>query len=91
MAWDLNLEQKSEKKLIENLSSCMINPITVIGMMRVLEQKNSQSIVQTGACSALGKILLQKCIVKNISVINIVRREEQIIELQNLGANPCMF
>lgn len=88
IAWDLSEEQKAENYLIENLSSCMINPITVIGMMRILEEKNCNSVLQTGACSALGKILLQKCKSKSIPVINIVRRQEQVIELQNLGADP---
>eukprot|EP01016_Furgasonia_blochmanni_P018103 TRINITY_DN2067_c0_g1_i1.p1 TRINITY_DN2067_c0_g1~~TRINITY_DN2067_c0_g1_i1.p1 ORF type:complete len:372 (-),score=114.19 TRINITY_DN2067_c0_g1_i1:1182-2297(-) len=61
--------------------SC-INPLTVVGMRRIVRRGNHKAIIHTAGASVLGKILIQTMKEEGIQSINVVRKQEQIDELQ---------
>ncbi|EGR30778.1 zinc-binding dehydrogenase family protein, putative [Ichthyophthirius multifiliis] len=67
-------------------STSFVNPFTVIGMLQTVQQKNVKAVVHSAAASALGKMFVRYFQKNNIKVINVVRREEQVKELEKEGA-----
>lgn len=53
-----------------------VNPMTAIGLIDRAKTYKAQAIVQTAACSQLGRMIVRLCQEQNYPVINIVRREE---------------
>ena len=45
-----------------------------------------QAVVQTAACSSLGKMLIRYCLSQKIPLINIIRKQEQESILKSIGA-----
>lgn len=77
--------------LIKNVSleqgaTFFVNPLTAWAMVGLAEEGNHRAIIQTAAASALGKMIQKLCARKNIEVINIVRRQEQVETLQAMGS-----
>ena len=69
------------------LGCCMlVNPLTVMFFADMIKQGRHQAVVQTAACSALGKMMVRYCLQQNIPIINIVRRNEQVETLREIGA-----
>jgi NADPH2:quinone reductase len=69
-------------------SSLFVNPLTAYAMVaRTQILTPNQGIVQTAAASSLGKMIIRLCKSKGIPCLNIVRRQEQVEELQKLGAD----
>ena len=74
-----------------NLGCCFfVNPMTAIMFMDTIRENKHRAVVQTGACSALGKMFLKFCLHEKIPIINIVRRPEQVSTLQSLGAEHVL-
>lgn len=70
-----------------NLGCCMFaNPFTVMYFAEVIKNGKHQAVVQTAACSAIGKMLIRYCLQENIPIINIVRRNDQVEALREIGA-----
>lgn len=63
-----------------------VNPLTVLMFMEKIKEGKHQAVVQTAACSALGKMFLKLCVQEKVPIINIVRKNEQIPLLESLGA-----
>lgn len=74
----------------DKLSCAMINPLSILGMVQIANQKNSKAIVQTGATSAIGKMMIMYCRDIGIKTINIVRRDDCFDELKKLGADVVL-
>jgi len=70
----------------ETGANSWVNPMTVMGFLDVAYLGGHKSIVHTAAASALGKILIQVAKNEGIDVICVVRKEEQIKELTDIGA-----
>ena len=69
------------------LGCCMFcNPFTVMLFADKIREGKHQAIIQTAACSAIGKMLIRYCMQENVTTINIVRRPEQVEALRALGA-----
>lgn len=69
------------------LGCCMfVNPFTVMMFAEKIREGKHQAVVQTAACSALGKMLIRYCLSERINIVNIVRREEQVTQLKEMGA-----
>ena len=63
-----------------------INPQTVCYFWYLVEKNNHRAVIQDAACSSLGKMFMKLCQKENLPIINIVRRDEQVKELLELGA-----
>ena len=70
----------------EQAASTIVNPLTALALVETVKQKESKAFVNTAAAGALGKMLNRLAKQENLTVINIVRREGQVKELQSLGA-----
>ena len=70
----------------EEAACALVNPLTVEGFIVTCQEKGHKAIVHSAAASSLGKMLVKACINNGITLINIVRRQEQVDTLKNLGA-----
>jgi len=64
-----------------------INPITALSMILTLGAKKGEYLIQTGASSSLARIVILLAKAKGIKTINIVRRDEHIAGLKEIGAD----
>lgn len=71
----------------EEAACALVNPLTVEGFIHTCQEKGHKAIVHSAAASSLGKMLVKACINHGITLINIVRRQEQVDSLKNLGAS----
>jgi len=70
----------------EEGATCLINPLTVQAFIHICKENGYKCIAHTAAASALGKMLLIACKQEGITLINIVRRQEQVDVLASIGA-----
>jgi NADPH2:quinone reductase len=64
----------------------IINPLTAVGLIDEAVVNGHSAIIQTGAASQVGRMVLQLANLKGIPVIHVVRRREQEDLLKKLGA-----
>lgn len=66
-----------------------VNPLSAAAMIDELEIKDNSGdfLLQSGAASSLGRIIIQLAKLKGFKTINVVRRNEQIEELKAIGAD----
>lgn len=64
-----------------------INPLTAYGLLAELGIQKGDFLLQTASASALGRFLIQIAKVRGIKTINVVRRDSQIEELKQIGAD----
>lgn len=69
----------------EKIFSVQINPLTAVGFLDTVRKSGKKSVAQNGASSALGRLFMRLCIKENIEILNIVRKEETIKEMTELG------
>jgi NADPH:quinone reductase-like Zn-dependent oxidoreductase len=74
----------------ESAAQFFVNPVTVVGMLNVLNIPAGEYLIQTAAGSVLGRQMIQVCKHKGIKTINVVRRAEQAEELKALGADEVI-
>lgn len=67
-------------------ASCFVNPLTALGMVETMRREGHTALVHAAAASNLGQMLNRICIQDGISLVNIVRKQEQIDLLRKLGA-----
>jgi len=67
-------------------ASSFINPMTALSFVETMKMENHSAIVHTAAASNLGQMLVKVCKSENIPLVNIVRKEEQVDILKNIGA-----
>ena len=72
---------------LEEGAMMLVNPMTALAFIRLAREKNHRAMVNNAAASALGKMLIRLCSREKIPLISIVRREEQVQELKDLGAH----
>lgn len=63
------------------------NPLTAMMFMEKIKEGKHAAIVQTAACSAIGKMMVRYCKEEKIPCINVVRRQEQVDLLRSMGAD----
>ena len=71
---------------LEHASMLLVNPLSVVAMTELTKKRGIKAIANTAGASALGQILNKMCLEKNIVLVNIVRRQEQVDLLKNQGA-----
>lgn len=67
-------------------ASSFVNPMTALCFPETMKLEGHSAIVHTAAASNLGQMLVKICQADNIPLVNIVRRQEQVDILKNLGA-----
>ena len=70
----------------EQGSMLLVNPLSVMAMVDIAKKGKHKAIANTAAASALGQMLNTVCLDKKISLVNIVRREDQVELLKSQGA-----
>lgn len=76
---------------LEQGSMMFVNPMTALAFFDVYcktpnPSKKTRGIINTAAASALGQMIVRLGKKKNIPVVSLVRREEQVEMLKNIGA-----
>lgn len=74
----------------EKGANMIVNPLTVMAFLEIVKERNIKAIVHTAAASALGIMLEREARTRNIRVINIVRRQEQVDLLKKEGAEHVL-
>lgn len=64
----------------------LVNPMTAMAFLYMVKKGKYRAIVNNAAASTLGKMLIRLTNQYGTPLINIVRREEQVTELLDLGA-----
>ena len=67
-------------------ASSFVNPLTALGFTETMKLKNLTALVHTAAASNLGQMLVKICLADDIPLVNIVRKQEHVDLLKNLGA-----
>jgi len=67
-------------------ASCFVNPLTALSMVETMRRENHTALVHTAAASNLGQMLNKICIKDGVSLVNIVRKQDQEDLLRKLGA-----
>ena len=75
---------------LEQGAGLFVNPYTALIFMQICKRDNVKSIVHTGAAGSLGKFLNTLCAKEGITLINIVRKAEQVDMLKALGATEVL-
>merc|ERR1711965_515306 len=67
-------------------ASSFVNPLTALSFVETMKMENHSAIVHTAAASNLGQMLVKICKSDGVPLVNIVRKEEQVKKLKDIGA-----
>ena len=67
-------------------ASSFVNPMTALSFVETMKMENHSAIVNTAAASNLGQMLVKICNDDEIPLVNIVRTQEHVDLLKNIGA-----
>ena len=70
----------------EQSASCFVNPLTALGMVETMRMENHTALIHTAAASNLGQMLIKICNAEDVPLVNVVRRNEHVDMLKDLGA-----
>lgn len=70
----------------EDGASMFVNPLTSLAFTEQMKMDGFKALVHTAAASNLGQMLNKICIADGIALVNIVRSEEQVKLLKDIGA-----
>ena len=74
----------------EQAASSFVNPMTALGFAETMKLEGYTGIVHAAAASNLGQMLVKICLEDNIPLVNIVRSEDQVKLLKDLGATHVL-
>lgn len=74
----------------EEGAALFVNPFTAYALLERARKARARAVVQTAAASALGKMILRLSQRAGLPVIHIVRRDEQVQQLRELGATDVL-
>ena len=74
----------------EQGAGSFVNPLTALGFVETMRRDGFTGIVHTAAASNLGQMLVNLCHEERIPLVNIVRKQEQVDLLKNLGATHVL-
>jgi NADPH:quinone reductase len=77
---------------VENAASHFVNPYTACGFLDLVKTrhrstKHRPAMVQTAAASQLGQMLVKLCKQEDVTLINVVRRQDQADILKAIGVS----
>lgn len=67
-----------------------VNPLTAIALISLARKGGHWSVVSTGAGGQLGRMIRKRAREKGVKVINVVRRAEQVTQLEAEGARHVL-
>jgi NADPH:quinone reductase-like Zn-dependent oxidoreductase len=67
-------------------ASSFVNPLTALGMVETMRMEGHTALVHTAAASSLGQMLNKICLAQDVSLVNIVRNQQQADILKEIGA-----
>lgn len=67
-------------------ASCFVNPLTALSMVETMKMEDHTALVHTAAASNLGQMLVRICQADGVELVNIVRKDEQVALLKDMGA-----
>ncbi len=67
-------------------AAMLVNPLTAWALVNIARRDRHPALVQTAAASALGAMIRRLGCRAGLTVINVVRREEQVAQLRTQGA-----
>lgn len=67
-------------------ASSFVNPLTALSFIETMKLEGHTAIIHTAAASNLGQMLNRICQADGVDIVNIVRREEQVKILKDMGA-----
>lgn len=67
-------------------ASSFVNPLTALSMIETMRMEGHTALVHTAAASNLGQMLNRICQADGVDLVNIVRRDEQVKLLKDMGA-----
>lgn len=70
----------------QQAASSFVNPLTALGMVETMRLEGHKALVHTAGASNLGQMLNKICIADGVPLVNVVRSEEQVVLLKDLGA-----
>lgn len=76
----------NEGTTAKEAASCFVNPLTSLSMVETMRLEKHTALVHTAAASNLGQMLVKICQQDKVPLVNIVRSEQQVQLLQELGA-----
>jgi NADPH:quinone reductase len=76
----------SEKVSDEQGSMSLVNPLTAIAFLDIVEKENHKALINNAAASALGRMVELLAVKQNIPVINLVRSTTQLETLKKKGS-----
>lgn len=68
----------------------LVNPMTAMAFLHLAREGKHRALVNNAAASSLGKMLIRLTRKEGIPLINIVRKEEQVSSLKELGASHVL-
>lgn len=71
---------------IEQGATLLVNPLTAAALLDEARRKGARAVVQNAAASQVGRMVIGLARQSATPVVNIVRREEQVTLLRDLGA-----
>jgi len=74
----------------EDAASFFVNPFTVLGILDTAASHGSKAFIHTAAASQLGQMMVKLAPTRGMTVVNLVRRKEQVELLQKLGAEQIV-
>ena len=77
----------NDDTLATEAASSFVNPLTVLAFVETMRMENHHALLNTAAASNLGKMLIKVCMDDAIPLVNIVRTDEQVKTLKELGAD----
>jgi len=74
----------------EQGSMMLVNPMTAMALIKIAREDHHPALVNLSVVSALGKMLIRLARRYRIPLINIVRKEEQVRSLKEMGAGVVL-
>jgi NADPH:quinone reductase-like Zn-dependent oxidoreductase len=70
--------------------ACFVNPLTVLAFLEIAKTRGVKTIVHTAGASSLGKMLVRHSKQEGVEVICVVRRQDQVRMLEEIGATQIV-
>ena len=74
----------------EDYCGLFVNPLTLLAFLRIAKEMKVKTIIITAAMSTLAKALIKLCKSEGIDTIGIIRKEEDLKTLLELGAKYAL-
>eukprot|EP00924_Labyrinthula_sp_SR-Ha-C_P012840 augustus_masked-scaffold_12-processed-gene-0.7-mRNA-1 protein AED:1.00 eAED:1.00 QI:0/-1/0/0/-1/1/1/0/379 len=75
---------------IRQAAASLVNPLTAVSLVEQAKADGHSAMVHTAAASNLGKMLVKYCKLENFPLVCVVRKDSQVKELQELGAEYAL-